>query len=52
MEANFMLFRDYTLVNIMMLQTLVNIYKEDNTLTNANTLKEQYLDQVSDWMRS
>eukprot|EP00111_Clytia_hemisphaerica_P015733 TCONS_00046460-protein len=48
MEANFMLFRDYTLINIMMVQTLVNIYRDDKNLPNANTLKEQYVNQLSE----
>ena len=51
MEANFMLFRDYTLINIMMLQTLVNIYRDDKDLPNANALKEQYINQVGDLKR-
>ena len=47
MEANFMLFRDYTLINIMMLQTMVNIYRDDTNLPNARALKGQYLNQVN-----
>ena len=45
-EANFMLFRDYTLINIMMVQTLVNIYRDDKDLPDAKKLKEQYIGQV------
>ncbi|XP_066926943.1 uncharacterized protein [Clytia hemisphaerica] len=48
MEANFILFRDYALINIMMVQTLVNIYREDKKLPNANILRDQYINQLSE----